>query len=262
MESQNILNISNLCFAYQSTAQTNQVIQNLSLNVKTGEIVSILGASGCGKSTLLNLIAGLLTPQAGVIKFEDNSTVSLFKKQHIGYIFQDDTLLPWRTIESNLMLAADIVKDISKKAIKELTTSYLNTFHLDSSVLTKYPSQLSGGMRQRVSIMQTLMFNPQILLLDEPFSALDFFTKLRLEGEVYQLIKEQNKAAILITHDIDEAISIADRVLIMSGGGKIISEFKIDFRQASRSPEEVRGTSLFAEYYHCVWSQLRKVIEA
>ncbi len=262
IESADLLTISGLHFAY-SAADSKPNITDLSLNLKSGEIVAILGASGCGKSTLLNLIAGLLKPQAGKIEFADN-TLEPKKhrlRQQIGYIFQDDALLPWRTVQSNLMLATEIVEEITKGTVNDLIERYLHIFHLDRTILQQYPTQLSGGMRQRISIMQTLMFDPRILLLDEPFSSLDFFTKLRLENEVYQLIKEQNKAAILITHDIDEAIAIADRVLIMSAGGKFSDEFAIDFGQEDRTPEEVRGMNRFTQYYNSIWSRLRTVIE-
>lgn len=248
--SQDLLSIVTLSFAYYHDKHANRVINNLSLNIQAGEIISVLGASGCGKSTLLNLIAGLLSPTAGTIE----------SKQQIGYIFQDDALFPWRTVESNLMLASGIKKEITRTSVKENITKYLQIFHLKPEVLTQYPSQLSGGMRQRISIMQTLMFNPGLILLDEPFAALDFFTKLRLEAEVYQLIKEQKKAALLITHDIDEAIAISDRVIIMANGG-FTKEFQIDFGKANRSPEDIRGTAQFAEYYHSVWSHLRSVIQ-
>jgi NitT/TauT family transport system ATP-binding protein len=253
-----ILTVNDLSFSYSADTSVPN-ITDLSFNLKACEIVAILGASGCGKSTFLNLIAGLLKPQAGKIEFSHEQLLSKSTKQQIGYIFQDDALLPWRTVEANLMLVTEIIKDISKETIKERIETYLKVFHFNRDILQKYPSQLSGGMRQRVSIIQTLMFDPSILLLDEPFSALDFFTKLRLENEVYQLIKEQNRAAILITHDIDEAIAIADRVLIMSAGGKITDEFAIDFGK-NRHPEEVRGTNEFAQYYHSIWSQLRTVI--
>ena len=190
-----VLIINDLSFSYSLDASL-PILTNLSFNLKSSEIVAILGASGCGKSTFLNLIAGLLKPYTGKIEFTNEQSLSKSCKQQIGYIFQDDALLPWRTIESNLMLVTEIVKGISKETIKQRIETYLKVFHLHSDVLQKYPAQLSGGMRQRVSIIQTLMFDPSILLLDEPFSALDFFTKLRLENEVYQLIKEQNKAAI------------------------------------------------------------------
>lgn len=257
--SQVLLSVSNLSFAYNVNGQTNPIVNNLSLDIRAGEIVSVLGASGCGKSTLLNLIAGLLSPTAGAIALINQQSKNK-SRQQIGYIFQDDALFPWCTVESNLMLVSGIIKDIPKDLTKERIAKYLHVFHLNSGVLKQYPSQLSGGMRQRISIMQTLMFNPDLLLLDEPFAALDFFTKLRLESELYQLIKEQKKAAILVTHDIDEAIAMGDRVLIMNNGN-ITKEFKIDFGGNNRSPEDIRGTAPFAEYYHSVWSQLRTVIQ-
>jgi NitT/TauT family transport system ATP-binding protein len=263
LQNQTVLSISKLHFSYDLGQSESLVIQDLSLNVDAGEIISVLGASGCGKSTLLNLMAGLLLPKSGEIEFSANQSMTKEKgrKQPIGYIFQDDALFPWRTVESNLMLVADIVNGVSKYSAKELVSKYLKAFHLDERILSQYPAQLSGGMRQRISIMQTLMFNPDILLLDEPFSSLDFFTKLSLELELYQLIKEQNKAAILITHDIDEAIAISDRILIMAKGGHISNEFKIDFGQEERLPEDVRGTPKFAQYYHLIWGQLRNVIK-
>lgn len=252
-----LLSISNLSFAYNQDGEANHVVNNLSLSISNGEIVSVLGASGCGKSTLLNLIAGLITPSAGKMELARHAIKS---KQQIGYIFQDDALFPWCTVESNLMLVAQMNKEASRASVKERILKYLQIFHLNSATLGQYPSQLSGGMRQRVSIIQTLMFNPDLILLDEPFAALDFFTKLHLESEFYQLIKEQKKAALLVTHDIDEAIAMSDRILIMTNGS-ISNEFKIDFEESNRSPEDVRGSAPFANYYQLVWSQLRTVIQ-
>lgn len=256
---QALLSISKLSFAYDASAQTNNVINHLSLSINCGEIVSVLGASGCGKSTLLNLIAGLLAPTEGRIELVDHQA-SNKRWQQIGYIFQTDALFPWRTVESNLMLAAEVNQEIDKTSIKDHIAKYLQVFHLNPVVLKQYPSQLSGGMRQRISIMQTLMFDPKLILLDEPFAALDFFTKLKLEGEVQQLIKDQKKAALLITHDIDEAIAVSDRVLVMDNGS-FTKEFKIDFEESDRTPEDIRGTAKFAEYYHSVWTHLRSVIQ-
>jgi NitT/TauT family transport system ATP-binding protein len=263
-KNQTVLSISNLHFSYLLGGSKNLVIQNLTLAVGAGEIVSILGASGCGKSTLLNLVAGLLHPASGSIELvgESKTASDRTRTRPIGYIFQDDALFPWRTVESNLMLVTDIIKGVSKSSARDLISRYLKAFHLDEKILSQYPAQLSGGMRQRISIMQTLMFDPDLLLLDEPFSRLDFFTKLSLERELYQLIKEQNKAAILITHDIDEAIALSDRVMIMTKGGDITAEFKIAFGENGRLPEDVRGAPEFAQYYNLVWSRLRNVIEA
>lgn len=254
-----LLSVIGLTFAYDQHLSPGvgkpRTISDLSLTINTNEIVCILGASGCGKSTFLNLIAGLLRPHSGKIDLLPQGE----GKERIGYIFQQDALLPWRTVEANLMLASEITKEVTGKLANERINQYLTTFHLNEQILKQYPSQLSGGMRQRVSIIQSLMFDPVLLLLDEPFSALDFYTKLHLESEFYQLVKEQAKAAILVTHDIEEAIAIGDRVFIMSNGN-LTSEFVIDLGNKIRSPESARGTLQFAEYYRTIWSQLRTVI--
>jgi len=253
-----VLSINDLSFVYGTgvgaSSNENWAIKDLSLSINEGEIVSILGASGCGKSTLLNLIARLLVPSSGKIQLTHHSGT-----QKIGYIFQDDALFPWRTVEGNLMLAPTLSRDVSKESAEQRISQYLKTFHLDEDIRHKYPSELSGGMRQRVSIIQSLMFNPQLLLLDEPFSALDFYTKLRLESEFHELVKDQKKAAILVTHDIEEAVAISDRVFLMKKGGQLLHEFQINFG-AERSPENVRGTQLFAEIYKEIWSKLQEVI--
>jgi NitT/TauT family transport system ATP-binding protein len=239
-----VLNIAGLTFSYEGSASWG--LRNLSLIVARQEIAAILGASGCGKSTLLNLIAGLLKANSGTIDLPGR----------IGYIFQDDALFPWRTVQKNLMLAAEINNSDSSP---ERIAQYLRTFHLKEEILKQYPSELSGGMRQRVSIIQSLMFNPELLLLDEPFSALDFYTKLSLESEFYQLVKERGKAAILVTHDIEEAIAMSDRVLIMGKDGTLTRQFKIDLGD-ERLPENARGSARFAELYNSIWSELRLVI--
>src|SRR5205814_10390659 len=154
----------------------------------------------------------------------------------------------------------DLNKKLDRNSAKESMQQYLSMFHLNPQILSKYSAHLSGGMRQRVSIIQSLMFDPELLLLDEPFSALDFYTKLKLETEFCQLIKTQNKAAILVTHDIEESIAMGDRVLIMNKNGELSHEFAVDVGQAVRSPEAARGTAQFAELYRSIWSELKAVI--
>lgn len=248
-----VLNIRELTFGYNHAGRN--VLSNVSLAISQGEIVAILGASGCGKSTLLNLIAGLLTPTAGEIQFTYRGNA----RRSIGYILQEDALLPWRTVRSNLALATEL-GGIAKSAFNESLKDYLNTFHLSEKILAQYPSQLSGGMRQRVSIIQSLLFNAELLLLDEPFSALDFYTKLSLEHEFYSLVKTKSKAAILVTHDIDEAIAIADRIILMDKNGVIASDLALEFESSEREPESIRGTTAFADYYRQIWGQLKAVI--
>lgn len=254
-----LLSIEGLSFSFgESGSETvKPTVSDLSLNISQGEILCILGASGCGKTTLLNLIAGLLKPNKGAIDIR-HASASGQQLQKIGYIFQNDALFPWRTVESNLMLAAEMNKT-AKAAAKGRISEYLKTFHLSETILKKYPAQLSGGMRQRTSIIQTLMFDPNLLLLDEPFSALDYYTKLSLESEFYQLVKEQRKAALLVTHDIEEAVAMGDRVFIMSEG-KLLKEFPIAIGD-NRLPENARGMPEFAEHYRVIWSELKSVIK-
>lgn len=246
------LQISSLSFGYKP--ESSPVIDNVSLSVEAGEIVSILGRSGCGKSTLLNLIAGLITPNSGEIRIDQHHS-----RCNIGYIFQEDALMPWRTIRKNLALAQEI-GNVPKDAWQSSLMELLARFHLDESILNQYPAQLSGGMRQRVSIIQSLLFNPHLLLLDEPFAALDFFTKLRLEGEFYRFIKDTAKAAVLVTHDIEEAIALSDHILILNNRGSIEASVPIEFDSSERDPEIIRGVHKFGEYYQLIWQQLKSVI--
>ncbi len=250
-----VLSITDLHFNYGATESggARAVLANVSLELGPGEIVCLLGPSGCGKTTLLNLVAGLLSPSSGEIRFGQGKSGSA----RIGYIFQSDALFPWRTVRANLMLARDLQKGTSDD---EKLHEYLKTFHLDSTVLDAYPNQLSGGMRQRVSIIQALMFEPEILLLDEPFSALDFYTKLRLEEEFHTLAKKHNKSTLMVTHDIDESIAMADRIVIMSPEGTISNQLAIDFGEVQVTPEEARGTAKFSHYYNAIWSELRTSI--
>lgn len=245
-----LLTIENLCFDFDG--QSEKTVNALELSVEKGEIVCILGASGCGKTTVLNLIAGLLKPKSGTI----NLRTEAGKRNSIGYIFQSDALFPWRTVEGNLMLAFDINKSLDRSKATETMQQYLAMFHLSRQVLLKYPAQLSGGMRQRVSIIQSLMFDPDLLLLDEPFSALDYYTKLSLEEEFCNLVKEKKKAAILVTHDIEEAVAMGSRAFIMSGG-KLAKEFGI---RRETENEITRGSEEFAKHYREIWMELKSII--
>ncbi|MGD9682110.1 MAG: ABC transporter ATP-binding protein [Candidatus Obscuribacterales bacterium] len=269
-----LLLVQDLCFAYRQGAGGDApAVGAISFALAPGEIVCVLGPSGCGKTTLLNLIAGLLEPTSGSIKFSNeqksqspnqNQTKNQNQNQNqsqsqkkIGYIFQQDVLLPWRTVRSNLMLANDLKKStVDQKVLDE----YLKTFHLEPSILDRYPSQLSGGMRQRVGIIQALMFDPEILLLDEPFSALDFYTKLRLESEFHSLARSSRKGTLLVTHDIDEAIAMGDRVLLMDRSGKMAKEIAIDLGGGEISPDKARGHESFSGYYNDIFSHLEEAM--
>lgn len=241
-------------------ANQDKVVNDFHLQAGSGEIICLLGASGCGKTTVLNLIAGLLKPSSGKIQLSGKKA-GAETGIDVGYIFQTDALFPWRTVEGNLLLASDLNPALSRAKAKEKMEQYLEVFHLQGSVLKKYPSQLSGGMRQRVSIIQTLMFEPELILLDEPFSALDYYTKLSLEEEFCQLVRKQGKTAVMVTHDIEEAVAMADRAYIMNGG-KLESEFIIrpPQKDGAESPNEARGSSVFAEHYRLIWKELKQIV--
>ena len=189
---------------YTKTEQT-VAVENLTFDVKKGEFVALLGPSGCGKTTILSLIAGLLEPTSGTIKLHQNS---------IGYMLQRDQLFPFRTIKKNILLGLEIQHKTTPDNI-EGAYNLLRKYGL-WEYINRYPNELSGGMRQRVALIRTLATNPQLLLLDEPFSALDFQTRLSVCDDVYDIIKKENKTALLVTHDISEALSMADRIIVLT----------------------------------------------
>jgi NitT/TauT family transport system ATP-binding protein len=204
------ITVQNLCFAYKLNGSGSQtVFDQVSFTVGRGQIVCLVGPSGCGKSTLLNLVTGFLQPDSGHIQINHDEAGG---SGRVGYIFQRDALLPWRTVRGNLLLGGELGDGTCVQNEQQRIHDYLRIFNLDESVLGKYPVALSGGMRQRVSIVQSLMTEPNILLLDEPFSALDFYTKLKLEAEFRDMISGSGKAALLVTHDIDEAIAVSDKI--------------------------------------------------
>jgi len=258
MTEENILSIKDLTYSYGNELKKGELVLNrLSFALKRGELLCIVGPSGCGKTTLLNLIAGFLIPVEGEIRSSDVN-------KKVGYIFQNDALFPWRKVFGNIVLGLEvnghkIYNDELK--LNGVIEEYLDIFNLESSILDKYPDQLSGGMRQRVSLIQSLMYNPDLLLLDEPFASLDFYTKLRLEDEFWKLVQKKRKSAILVTHDIDEAIAISHRILVMGNSPiGIIKEIEIDFDMIVRTPELVRGHPKFTDYFNTIWSELRGAI--
>ena len=205
MKSNNILEITHLVKNYQDTKDEIKAIDDFSYNVSEGKFISIVGPSGCGKSTLLSILANLEDKSSGIIKFNKDNIV-------LGYMLQKDSLFPWLTILDNCLLGLEI-----KNIKTEDNISYVNHL-LDSYGLAefknKYPSSLSGGMRQRVALIRTLAVAPDILLLDEPFSALDYQTRLLVSDDVYRIIKNEGKSAIMVTHDISEAIWYKVQLLI------------------------------------------------
>ena len=235
-------NISHYFFQEQSVLH---IIDDLSFSIEQGEFISLLGPSGCGKTTLLSIISGLLIPTEGSLHIEDN----------IGYMLQQDFLFPWKTIEDNCALGLHLHKKFTEEAKNEISR-LLTEVGLENTE-TLYPNQLSGGMRQRAAFIRTLITNPQLLLLDEPFSALDYQNKLKLEDIVFQLLKDSDKTSVLVTHDIEEAIAMSDRIFLLdSRPSKIKRIIEVPEEIRRLSPLEARKHPQFSLLLEEIWKEL------
>ena len=232
------------------------ILEDMSLQVEEGEFISILGPSGCGKTTLLSIIAGLLDPIDGIV-FLDGEPITT-KTSSMGYMLQQDYLFPWKTIEENIMLGLHI-RRIYDEQMKEHTLNLLKQVGLHG-VEGQYPRELSGGMRQRAALVRTLATDPKILLLDEPFSALDYQTKLKLEELVFNLLNKYKKTSLLVTHDIEEAIAMSDRIyLLQANPGKIAKIFIVPESIRSLSPLEARHHYDFPALFQNIWKELERL---
>ena len=241
-----ILSIEHLRKNYQSKNSETVAIEDFSFDLNSGEFVAIVGPSGCGKTTILSILAGLLNKTDGNIVMQENLK--------IGYMLQQDALFNWRTILSNCLLGLEINNCLNEKNIENVK-NVLNTYGLNDFI-NSYPNSLSGGMRQRVALIRTLATNPDILLLDEPFSALDYQTRLAVADDVYKIIKSEKKSAIMVTHDLAEAISMADRVIVLTKRPAHIKNiYNIEFEERL-SPLEIRKTNKFFEYYDLIWKDI------
>lgn len=221
-----ILEVKGIGKRYQNKDGEVQALKNVNFRVKPGEFVSIIGPSGCGKSTLLSIIAGLEEKSEGEIYIQNEKVTGVSPK--IGYMLQRDCLLEWRTIFSNALFGLEVKGKNSKENI-EYVESLLKKYSL-YDFKDKYPSEISGGMRQRAALIRTLAVKPKILLLDEAFCALDYQTRIMVTNDIYQILRQENITALIVTHDISEAISMSDRVLVLSKRpGTIKDIHKIDF---------------------------------
>lgn len=248
-----ILEVTNVSKKYQSKKGETLALEDVSFNVNTGEFLSIIGPSGCGKSTLLSIIAGLEPKSSGEIYIENEKIENVSPK--VGYMLQRDCLLEWRSILSNTMFGLEI-KGRKSKEDKEYVEDLLKKYDL-YEFKDKYPSELSGGMRQRVALIRTLAIRPKILLLDEAFSALDYQTRIMVTNDIYSILRKENITAIIVTHDISEAISMSDRVLVLtSRPGKIKNIHSIDFEIADRTPLNCRENPKFSKYFNTLWREL------
>ena len=243
-----------ISYTYLTRTGETLALQNLSLSVRDGEFCSIVGPSGCGKSTLLAIISGLLRPTEGEI-YLDGAQVR-GTNERVGILLQKDHLFEWRTVLQNAELGLEILGKSTAEARRrahQLLESYgLGGFE------KSYPYQLSGGMRQRVALIRTLATDPDILLLDEPFSALDYQTKLILERDVHRIIRDHSKTALLVTHDIEEAVSMSDRVIVLSGRpARVKNVYAIALTLGGeRTPMSSRDAPEFRSYCKSIWEDL------
>lgn len=248
-----ILQLDNVSLTYQTIEKEVNAIKDLSFSINEGQFVSIIGPSGCGKTSVLSLIAGLIKPTKGKILIEGKENSS----NNLGYMLQKDHLFPWRTIEKNIFLPLE-VKKIKTHENKQYALSLLEKYGL-KDFKKSYPDQLSGGMRQRVALIRTLSCKPSILLLDEPFSALDYQTRLNVSDDICKQIRKEKITTILVTHDISEAISVADRVVILSKRPATIAKslvIELDIDAPLHSPLLARSSPNFTHYFNLVWKEL------
>lgn len=248
------LEVNGVSYSYHSLDGETLALSNISFDVSAGEFVAIVGPSGCGKSTLLTMLSGLTQPEKGTISI-DGAPLS---KAHsaIGYMLQKDHLFEWRNIFSNISLGLEIQKRLDEPARLELL-DMMSAYGLAGFEYAK-PSELSGGMRQRAALIRTLALKPDILLLDEPFSALDYQTRLSVCDDISSIIRRTHKTAILVTHDLSEAISVADRILILSPRpGRVRKILSIDFPKMCTRSLDRRNCPEFSTYFNMVWKELK-----
>lgn len=248
-----ILEIKNISKKYQNKEGEVQALKNINFGVNEGEFISIIGPSGCGKSTLLSIIAGLEAKNEGEIYLEGEKIEGISNK--IGYMLQRDCLLEWRNILNNTLFGLE-VKGIKTKENIEYVENLLKKYHL-YDFKNKYPSELSGGMRQRVALIRTLAVKPKVLLLDEAFSALDYQTRIMVTNDIYSILREENITALIVTHDISEAISMSDKVIVLSKRpGTVKDIHKIDFEIEDKNPINCRQSPKFSKYFDYLWKEL------
>ncbi len=240
-----VLKLKNVSKKYQAKNGEVEALYDINFSVKEGEFVSIIGPSGCGKSTLLSIIAGLEPKTEGTIQIDGNT----------GYMLQKDSLLEWRSIYKNVIFGLEIGHKKTSEN-EEYAMDLLKKYGL-YDFKDKYPTQLSGGMRQRAALIRTLATRPKILLLDEAFSALDYQTRIMVTNDIYQILKNENITAVIVTHDISEAISMSDRVIVLTKRPATVKNIHtIDFEMENRNPINCRESPKFSKYFDTIWKEL------
>lgn len=250
-------NISCTFISRDDRSQRYTALKDTTLVAQEGEFVCVVGPTGCGKSTLLNVAAGLLLPSSGLVKIFGNQLIGI--NNHAGYLFQAEALMPWRSALDNVIVGLEF-RGVARAEAVERGNDWLKRVGL-TGFGGRYPHQLSGGMRKRVSLAQTFILNPQILLMDEPFSALDVQTRQLMENELLELWSAERKSVVFITHDLEEAISLSDRVVLLSAGPEShpIGEFEIDLPRP-RDVAEIRLTPHFIELHTKIWHAMKQEV--
>lgn len=246
-----LLELKNVSLTYQTPKDEITAIKGLSFYCNKGDFLSIIGPSGCGKTTVLSLIAGLISPTFGEISISGDQNGT--KRKNLGYMLQKDELFPWRSIEKNVYLPLEIKKTKTQTA-KKKAENLLKKYGL-YEFKDNYPDELSGGMRQRVALIRTLVSDPELLLLDEPFSALDYQTRLSVCDDVYKIIKSERKTAILVTHDISEAIALSDVIVVLTARPAQVKSVFIPNIDGD-SPIKKRESPNFGIWFEKIWKEL------
>ena len=242
----NILEIKNLKKIYHTKEKEILAVENFSIDIKEGEFIAIVGPSGCGKSTILSILCGLEEKSDGNIEIKDNLK--------IGYMLQQDSLFEWRNILDNCLLGLEINNNLNETT-KNKVVDLLNSYGLKDFIYS-YPDNLSGGMRQRVALIRTLANNPSLLLMDEPFSALDYQSRLAISDDIYNILKKEKKTMIMVTHDIAEAISMCDKVIVLSERPAVIKSIYDIKLENKTTPIDNRKDKYFSYYYESIWKDI------
>lgn len=254
---QPILSLRDVSYSYHNLKGETPALSHINLQISEGSFVAVVGPSGCGKSTLLSIIAGLLAPEEGELLYRGLSSRDYCADSalKIGYMLQRDHLFEWRTVYQNVILGLELTHSLTKE-----NTDYILKLLEDYGLYgfkDKKPSELSGGMRQRAALIRTMAVHPDLLLLDEPFSALDFQTRLSVSADIAGIIRQTGKTALLITHDLSEAITLADRVVVLSRRpAGVKCEMAIQYEIGREDPLAIRGTDAYQTYFNQLWEVL------
>ncbi|MBR4086160.1 MAG: ABC transporter ATP-binding protein [Lachnospiraceae bacterium] len=248
-----LLELKNISYSYHTLHGETKALNNICFGVKEGEFIAIVGPSGCGKSTLLSIIAGLIKPERGTIAVNKSDGTLGYPK--IGYMLQKDHLFDWRSVYQNVILGLEIQQKLTKENI-DYVHELLNEYGL-GAFKDKRPSELSGGMKQRAALIRTLALKPELLLLDEAFSALDYQTRLIVSADICNIIRKTGKTMIMITHDLSEAVRLADRVIILtSRPASVKIEVPIHLTLQDTSPVAAMNAPEFSDYFNLIWKEL------